>query len=81
MTSNPVEPREPEIEFLGRLASRVLALLRVVLFVAGIVAIAVACYLTELGHGGLSQVMLLPPLAAKDDVLRDVAEHVMPLLE
>lgn len=47
MTSNcPVEPREPEIEFLGRIASRVLALLRVVLFVAGIVAIAAACYLT-----------------------------------
>ena len=45
MTS-PVVPREPEIEFLGRLASRVLALLRVLLFVAGLVAIAAACYLT-----------------------------------
>ena len=36
--------------------------------------------LTDLGAAGLSQVMLLPPLAAKEDVLRDVAEHVMPLL-
>lgn len=36
--------------------------------------------LTDLGAAGLSQVMLLPPLAARDDVLRDVAEHVMPLL-
>ena len=35
---------------------------------------------TELGEAGLSQVMLLPPLAAKDDVLRDVATQVMPLL-
>ena len=36
--------------------------------------------LTELGEAGLSQVMLLPPLAAKDDVLREVATQVMPLL-
>jgi len=36
--------------------------------------------LTELGEAGLSQVMLLPPLAAKDGVLRDVAAQVMPLL-
>ena len=36
--------------------------------------------LTDLGAAGLSQVMLLPPLAVRDEVLRDVAEHVMPLL-
>lgn len=36
--------------------------------------------LNELGDAGLSQVMLLPPLAAKEDVLRDVATQVMPLL-
>jgi len=36
--------------------------------------------LTDLGAAGLSQVMLLPPLAAKEDVLRDVAEQVMPLV-
>ena len=29
---------------------------------------------------GLSQVMLLPPLDVKEDVLRDVAAEVMPLL-
>lgn len=33
--------------------------------------------LHELGAAGLSQVMLLPPLAPRDDVLRDVAEHVL----
>jgi len=33
--------------------------------------------LHELGAAGLSQVMLLPPLAPRDDVLRDVAEHVV----
>jgi hypothetical protein len=36
--------------------------------------------LADLGEAGLSQVMLLPPLAVKDDVLRDVATQVMPLL-
>ena len=36
--------------------------------------------LHELGEAGLSQVMLLPPLAPRDDVLRDVAEHVLPRL-
>ena len=36
--------------------------------------------LRELGELGLSQVMLLPPLAVKEDVLRDVASEVMPLL-
>jgi hypothetical protein len=47
MNDSPVaQPREPEIEFLGRLARRFLALLRVLLFVAGIVAIGAACYLT-----------------------------------
>lgn len=34
--------------------------------------------LHELGEAGLSQVMLLPPLAPRDDVLREVAEHVLP---
>lgn len=37
--------------------------------------------LNELGAAGLSQVMLLPPLAARDQTLRDVAEHVLPLLD
>jgi 5,10-methylenetetrahydromethanopterin reductase len=37
--------------------------------------------LVDLERAGLSQVMLLPPLAVRDQVLRDVAEHVMPLLE
>ena len=32
--------------------------------------------LGELSDAGLSQVMLLPPLAAKEDVLRDVATEV-----
>ncbi|HEU4842166.1 MAG TPA: LLM class flavin-dependent oxidoreductase [Ilumatobacteraceae bacterium] len=36
--------------------------------------------LRDLGEGGLSQVMLLPPLAAKEDVLRTVAAEVMPQL-
>jgi 5,10-methylenetetrahydromethanopterin reductase len=33
--------------------------------------------LAELEQAGLTQVMLLPPLAAKEKVLRDVAQHVM----
>ena len=36
--------------------------------------------LDELGAAGLSQVILLPPLAPRDDVLRDVATRVMPRL-
>ncbi len=36
--------------------------------------------LDELGDAGLSQVMLLPPLAPRDDILRSVAERVTPLL-
>jgi alkanesulfonate monooxygenase SsuD/methylene tetrahydromethanopterin reductase-like flavin-dependent oxidoreductase (luciferase family) len=36
--------------------------------------------LDELGAAGLSQVILLPPLAPRDDVLRDVAAQVMPRL-
>jgi alkanesulfonate monooxygenase SsuD/methylene tetrahydromethanopterin reductase-like flavin-dependent oxidoreductase (luciferase family) len=36
--------------------------------------------LRDLECAGLSQVMLLPPLASKESVLRDVAEQVMPLL-
>ncbi|MET0146868.1 MAG: LLM class flavin-dependent oxidoreductase [Ilumatobacteraceae bacterium] len=39
-----------------------------------------AARLLELGAAGLSQVMLLPPLAATHETLRDVADHVMPLL-
>jgi 5,10-methylenetetrahydromethanopterin reductase len=33
-----------------------------------------------LGEAGLTQLMILPPLACKEKVLRDVAERVMPLL-
>ncbi|MGI9029385.1 MAG: LLM class flavin-dependent oxidoreductase [Ilumatobacteraceae bacterium] len=36
--------------------------------------------LNELGAAGLSQVMILPPLATRDQTLRDVATHVMPLI-
>ncbi|CAN5438265.1 hypothetical protein BH23ACT3_BH23ACT3_21820 [soil metagenome] len=36
--------------------------------------------LVDLERAGLSQVMLLPPLAVRDQVLRDVADRVMPLL-
>ena len=36
--------------------------------------------LDDLGAAGLGQVMLLPPLASRDEVLRSVAEEVMPLL-
>ncbi len=36
--------------------------------------------LDELGRAGLGQVILLPPLAPRDEVLRTVAEQVMPLL-
>jgi 5,10-methylenetetrahydromethanopterin reductase len=36
--------------------------------------------LRDLEAAGLSQVMVLPPLAAKEDVLRSVAVQVMPLL-
>jgi alkanesulfonate monooxygenase SsuD/methylene tetrahydromethanopterin reductase-like flavin-dependent oxidoreductase (luciferase family) len=36
--------------------------------------------LNELAAGGLGQVILLPPLAPRDEVLRAVAEQVMPLL-
>lgn len=36
--------------------------------------------LRELEAAGLSQVILLPPLAVKEQVLRDVAEKVLPLL-
>ena len=36
--------------------------------------------LRALGAAGLSQVMLLPPLACKEQVLHDVATKVMPLL-
>lgn len=43
-------------------------------------ASSLAARLRELGDAGLTQVMLLPPLAVKEKVLRDVATHVMPLL-
>lgn len=36
--------------------------------------------LRDLGSAGLSQVMLLPPLAPRDEVLREVATSVMPRL-
>jgi len=36
--------------------------------------------LDELARAGLGQVVLLPPLAPRDEVLRTVAERVMPLL-
>jgi len=39
-----------------------------------------AARLRTLEEAGLTQVMLLPPLAVKEQVLRDVAERVMPLL-
>lgn len=42
---------------------------------------ALAQRLNELGAAGLSQVMILPPLAARDQTLRDVAEHVLPMLD
>ena len=61
MTS-PVVPREPEIEFLGRLAARVLALLRVLLFVAGLVAIAAACYLTASPPAAMTEHTPIPSL-------------------
>lgn len=37
--------------------------------------------LRDMETAGLSQVMLLPPLAVRDEVLRDVAARVMPLLD
>jgi hypothetical protein len=39
-----------------------------------------ATRLRVLGDVGLSQVVLLPPLEVKDDVLRSVATEVVPLL-
>jgi 5,10-methylenetetrahydromethanopterin reductase len=39
-----------------------------------------AARLRALEEAGLTQVMLLPPLACKEKVLRDVAEHVLPRL-
>jgi 5,10-methylenetetrahydromethanopterin reductase len=36
--------------------------------------------LDDLGAAGLTQVMILPPLATRDKTLRDVAEQVMPLM-
>ena len=39
-----------------------------------------ATRLQALGDGGLSQVMILPPLDVREDVLRSVATEVMPLL-
>ena len=39
-----------------------------------------AAQLTELGEAGLDQIVVLPSLAAKEDVLRDIAGQVMPLL-
>jgi alkanesulfonate monooxygenase SsuD/methylene tetrahydromethanopterin reductase-like flavin-dependent oxidoreductase (luciferase family) len=39
-----------------------------------------ATRLRALGDAGLSQIVILPSLAPKEDVLRDVATKVMPLL-
>ena len=63
MTEAPVgQPREPEIEFLGRLARRVLTLLRLLLFVAGLVAIAVACYITASPPAAMTPHEAIAPL-------------------
>jgi alkanesulfonate monooxygenase SsuD/methylene tetrahydromethanopterin reductase-like flavin-dependent oxidoreductase (luciferase family) len=43
-------------------------------------AAGLAGRLGELGSTGLHQVIILPPLAVKEEVLRDVATEVMPLL-
>lgn len=40
----------------------------------------VATQIAELERAGLGQIMLLPPLAVRDQVLREVAAEVMPLL-
>ncbi len=40
----------------------------------------IASQIADLERAGLGQIMLLPPLAVRDEVLREVAEHVMPLL-
>ncbi len=39
-----------------------------------------AARLNDLGAAGLSQVMILPPMDVKEDILRDVATEVLPLL-
>ena len=39
-----------------------------------------ASRLRDLAAGGLSEVMILPPLAIRDEVITEVAEQVMPLL-
>jgi hypothetical protein len=57
--------REPEIEFLGRLARRVLTMLRLALFVAGLVAIAVACYITA-----------SPPEPAPNEVIAPLQQRI-----
>lgn len=41
---------------------------------------AIATQIAELERAGLGQIMLLPPLAVRDQVLREVAAEVMPLL-
>ncbi len=40
----------------------------------------IATRMRALEQAGLSQIMLLPPLAAKEQVLRDISAQVMPLL-
>jgi 5,10-methylenetetrahydromethanopterin reductase len=40
----------------------------------------IATQIRDLERAGLSQIMLLPPLAVRDQVLREVAAEVMPLL-
>ena len=39
-----------------------------------------AARLSALGDAGLTEVMILPPLAVKEKILGDVATHIMPLL-
>jgi hypothetical protein len=57
--------REPEIVFLGRLAGCVLTTLRLALFVAGLVAVAIACYLTA-----------SPPEAPPNEVIAPLQQRI-----
>ncbi len=66
MEQNPSPPpREPEIEFLGKLARRALVGLRCLLFVAGAVAIAGAIYVTLDPRVLLWEDELIPALPAR----------------
>ncbi|HEX6813428.1 MAG TPA: hypothetical protein VF384_17550 [Planctomycetota bacterium] len=66
MNESPVaQPREPEIEFLGKVARRVLAFLRAMLCLAGLVAIAVAIWLTLDPPAGPTEHAAIPPLSQR----------------